>query len=94
MKRPRPIPINFKPLYEGVTFVLKDLDGHVIEDKIFPCCSDFSKTIALRTFAACSGVMDSDGLRYAVLEVIGRNHKVRQRIAFDAQLYREWRDSL
>jgi hypothetical protein len=39
-------------------------------------------------------VMDSDGLRYAVLEVIGRNHKVRQRIAFDAQLYREWRNSL
>ena len=50
MKRPRPIPISFKPLYEGVTFVLKGLDGHIIEDKIFPRCSDFSKTIALRTF--------------------------------------------
>ena len=37
--------------------------------------------------------MRGTGIRYGVLEVIGRDKKVKQSIALDIEAFREWRDA-
>ena len=89
----RRIPIKYQVLREPVTFVLRDTEGNILDDSILPPCTAFTNDIAVLIFSGCSGIMRSSGRRYAVLDVIGHDKKVRQRIDFDAQLFREWRDS-
>lgn len=85
-----PFPIKFKPLFKGVHFVLKDTAGKLIDDKIFPYCSDFTGHIVYDTFAVCSALLSGAGKRYGVLEVVGLNNRVLERVEFDNQLYCNW----
>ena len=89
-----PFPIKFKPLFKGVHFALKDTAGKLIDNTIFPFCSDFSGHIAYDTFAVCSALLSGAKMRYGVLEVIGLNNRVLQRIEFDNQAYNNWRKTL
>ncbi len=88
------IPIKYKTMNEGFSFVLKDQNGVILDDTILPHCTIFSHHIAHLTFAACSGLMRSTGTRFGILEVTGKNKSTLQAIEFDAELYRKWRDSL
>ena len=85
-----PYPIKFKPLYQGVTFALKDTSGKLLDDKTFPLCTSFSYSVAHSTFAVCASILKGAGIQHGVLEVRNLKKRVLQRINIDEKEYHLW----